>query len=187
MFSSTFTPVISVVLSILLIVFYVKPAFGEVMHLHSEVQGYEDAKKTYVDYEAKVRSLVSVRDSTKLTDRKALEAMIPETFDVTRALLDLESLIKKSGMLFGNVTVNERAAARAQTDEEAGEPVDSGSEFHETSISFAVIGSYAQLKDALQLLESSLVLMEITNLEIGSIGESGLGQFQITVRMYSEK
>lgn len=187
MFNSTFTPVISVILSILLIVFYVKPAFSEVMQLKSEVEGYEVAKTTYADYEAKVQSLVSVRDSTKLTDRKALEAMMPETFDVTRALLDLESIVKKSGMLFGNVTVEEQASARGEVDPETGEEVADTSDFRETNISFAVIGSYTQLKDALQLIESSLVLMEITNLEIGSIGESGLGQFQISVRMYSEK
>ncbi len=180
----TLIPVLSIIIAVLLFIFFVQPQYKEITALQAEIGAYENAATQYGAFNAKLQSLLSTKNSRTLSDNERLDLISAKKIDTTQLLVDIEALAEKQNMLFGNVSTEggeaELATANSAVPEEGGV----GAQLVTADVTFDVIGTYEQFKNFLQDIESSVVLMEVVNITF-SATETSFQQFSVTVRTYA--
>ncbi len=180
----TLVPILSILISGLLFLFFVQPQYEEITAVRDQVSAYKNASERYNEFSQKLDALLSTKSNRTLSENARLDLLSATTIDVPRLVVDLEAMAEKSNLLFGNITT-ESGDSELGSDNEAIPEDERGSEQLITEeISFDVIGTYEQFKTFLQDVESSVVLMEIINIKFGA-SESVFQQFSVTVRTYA--
>lgn len=180
------TPTLSILAALGLFFFFISPRMDAVNALEMQIDTYESTIEHYNTFNQKVQTLLSAKESISATDRERLDRMLPVRADGTRTLVDLETMAKSNGLFFGNVVADKpepillpETAAEFLGAEDQGKLM-----LMRNPISFEVIGTYDQFKRFLAQLESSLELMEITDLSLTSSTDN-FQQFSITLQTYS--
>ena len=161
--------------------------YTEVQAVREETKGYEEAIAKATELNTTLATLISKKNSFSLLETERLEALVPDEIDGVRALVDLEQLATRNGLLFDRVSINlegegqEGGAETEATDSEAITELENG--LLALDVTFSVIGNYTQFKSFLQDIEKSLVLMDVSELAFQtSTGE--LTNYNVTVRLY---
>lgn len=181
----TLTPALSIILAIIIFVFFTKPQYAEVQRMSAEVNEYEQTIEDYDALKSLLDSLVSEKNSVPIADRERLDRMIPTEVATTQTLVDLESLAREAGLLFGNVVTSERTnkpADIARAGEASGMP--RTYQMLTDDVSFELIGTYDQLKAFLVAVESNLAFMDVTELSLVASTQN-FQQYAVTVRTYA--
>ncbi len=184
----TFTPISSILISILLVIFFVQPEYEKVTMLQQEIDAYNKAAAQYDSFTALLEEKLKMKENRSAYESERLNALVPENVDTTQLLVDLEGMVKNQNMLFGNIAVNEgdtQGATQSRDSEGAGE-VESPSqeELRTVDISFGVIGTYEQFKKFLVDLEQSVTLFEV--IEITFVANDDMfQQYALTVRVHA--
>lgn len=178
----TITPVLSIVISILLVLFYVQPRYVEVQAVQKEINEYTTAIEKYTEFKNKLQEKLALIQARSIEENNRLASIAPTNLNKTRLLVNLESMAKSQNMLFGNVTLKEQEGVLDSGSGNTGEPQD---ELVNVDVTFSVIGTYEQFKSLLRMIEQSLLLLEVTEIGFTSVKEGSFLQFQITVRAYS--
>ncbi len=183
----TLTPVLSIAVSVLVYFFFIQPRYEEVLQVKEDITAHEDALAKYLEFNNEVRALLAKRDSVSRSDRERLDLLIPSKIDTTRLLVDLESLARTNGLLFGDVDISGDAANPVITGNAEGS-VDlsaiSLDSLETADISFGVIGTYTQFKQFMDAVTQSLPLFEVTEIQL-EVGEETFQQFKVTIRTYA--
>ncbi len=173
----TLTPFLSIIIAVLLALFFVQPQYEKVLGLQKTINEYKDAKEQYEEFAYNLEKKLKVKADRPLTERERLEVLVSDEMDDTHMLVDLEKIVKGQGMLFGNVSiVNSDSVVTQKEDEEESNELDT------IDITFEVIGTYTQFKDLLQEIERSLFLYEVTSIAFTASEESQFHQYALTVR-----
>jgi hypothetical protein len=182
----TLTPVLSLLIAVLLFFFFTQPAFTEVSALQAEIDEYQDAAESYVEFSKILEEKLNVKQNRAAIESERLDRLVPDAIDDTRLLVDLEAMAESHNMLFGNIAVEGGDAELLSSKEtEGGEFVETGSgELSATDISFDVIGTYEQFKDFLRDIEQSLTVLEVVGITF-SATDGDFQQFSVTVRTYA--
>lgn len=185
----TVTPIVSIVLAILLFMFFVQPQYVVVKGLQKDRDDYRDAVKQYAVFDQKLQDKIKQKNDVSMSDKERLEEFMPSELDSSVLLVKLEHLAKQHNMLFGNIKADDDAGkellGRAKNAD--GETDDSAhtEELVSLDIDFSVIGTYAQFKDFLADIENSLTLFEIIDIKLAEGGETQFQQYSITVRSFA--
>lgn len=178
----TLTPVLSLVVAVVLFVFFVKPTYSETVTIKEDTQMYKDTLDKYNEFSTNLESKMSeVKKYESETSR--LNTLIASTLDETKALIDLKEIAANNGVLFGNIEVAE-IGSEAQQFDENGNPIE-GKKLASQDISFEVLCTYDQLKSFTKDLEDSLNLYEITAMSFDTVEDSVFFQVSFTVRIYA--
>lgn len=174
------TPIFSILIAILLYLFFIAPQWEEVKGVRAEVNTYQEAVERYDQFTARMNGLLELKRNQNPVTLERLNQLVPEEVDAARIITDLEDMARRSNMLFGNITTSE-------SEEDFGsrnETTSAQTELQAVDISFELIGTYDQLQAFLLELESSLTLLEVTGLSFSA--SNGLfEQFALTVRAYA--
>lgn len=177
------SPILSVVVAVVLSVFFIKPTYDETLLIQKDIDSYRDAKIKYEEFTSNLQIKINEKEE-HLGDAEKLSALVPEDIDETQILVDLKFIAKERGLLFGNIKVIEGEVGAPETLDESGNQVEDDVLIAK-DISFGVIGTYSQLKDFLKDLERSQTLFEIIALSFDSSENSLFQQYSITVRTYA--
>lgn len=177
------SPILSVIVAVVLSVFFIKPAYDETLLIKDDVETYKDAKIKYDEFTQDLQQKID--DKKKyLGDEEKLKALVPENIDETQLLVDLKHIASRRGLLFGNVVVEETDSGTPEILDENGNQIEDDTLIAK-DISFEIIGTYQQLKDFLKDLERSQTLFEIILLSFNSSEDSLFLQYSLTVRTYA--
>ena len=181
----TLTPILSIIVAVLVIVFVTKPKYEEIKLVRTETDEYRVATEKYAIYNAKIQELLLVRDSVNLKDKERLDTLAQAELDVTRLLVDIENMAVRANMSVENVEVLDKihgteGASGRQT--EGVEPSSEEVQFAEVTLSLG--GTYLNFKNFLKSVETSLPLMEVTKMTLNQ-REGEEYSFNVTVRTYA--
>jgi len=180
------TPTLSVVTAIIIVMFFTKPLFEEAKETKVTVDAYEETIEQYRNFIDELRDLEEERDAVTVGNKARLNQMLPAEIDIPQLLVNLENIAEENNLLFGNISAAEELtesrsnrvnalATNAPTSIEG---------LVSQSITFEVIGTYAQFKNFLRQIESSLTLMEFTSINLSG-SSSRFQQYSLTVEVYS--
>jgi hypothetical protein len=177
------SPILSVVVAVVLAVFFIKPTYDETLLIQKDIDSYRDAKMKYEEFTSNLQIKINEKEE-HLGDAEKLNALVPEDIDETQILVDLKFIAKERGLLFGNIKVTEGEGDTPETLNESGNQIEDDVLIAK-DISFGIIGTYSQFKDFLKDLERSQTLFEIIALSFDSSENSLFQQYTVTVRTYA--
>ncbi len=178
------TPILSILIAIVLFVFFTKPLFQEVNAINTEVAQYSETINQYEKFKSDLNRLKQAKSTVRTTDRERVDAMIPDEADNTQTLVDLEAMATSQDLLFGNISVEETEFSTEATQTDLSVADSFSRDLVSHTITFEVIGTYSQFKEFLKSIESSLTFMEITGISL-SAATDFFQQYSITVETYS--
>ena len=183
MIARTLSPFLSIIVAIVLFVFFIKPTYYETNALRDDAREYREAASSYIEFTEILKQKIEEKEKFTSCEKK-LNLLIPEEIDSTQLLVDLKSLANRNGLLFGNIVVVEGEALDMEEEDEDS-VIDERARLVPTDISFELIGTYSQFKSFLEDLESSQVLFEVTSLTFDTTEQKMFQQFSFTVRTYA--
>ena len=183
MIARTLSPFLSIIVAIVLFVFFIKPTYYETNALRDDAREYREAASSYIEFTEILKQKIEEKEKFTSGEKK-LNLLIPEEIDSTQLLVDLKSLANRNGLLFGNIVVVEGEALGVEEGDEDS-VIDARARLVPTDISFELIGTYSQSKSFLEDLESSQVLFEVTALTFDTTEQKMFQQFSFTVRTYA--
>ncbi len=179
----TLTPILSLIIAVLLFLFFLKPQYAAVQELQTEVDEYNTASQKYAEFTSAVDAKLRTINEQPVTNTMRLDKIIPDEVDDAELLVSIESMVKDQRMLFGNIMIDTGEASFGKTSKNA-KNTELSSELQRVDFSFSVIGSYDQFKNLLRELESSLTLYDVVKLSM-TTSPGTFQQFDIIVRTYA--
>lgn len=178
----TLTPILSIIIAVLLYIFFTQTQFAEIKALQKETEEYASASAQAGAFKALLQQKLSIKNNQSVYDNERLEKFILGTLDSTRILIDLEKITQNNNLLFGNIEVKGGdTVVLDDTNTNESEVIE---ELDTVDVSFGVIGTYEQFKNFLRDLERSLTLFEVIELKYSVIEDSPFQQFTLSVRSY---
>ena len=177
------SPILSIIVAVVLSVFFIKPTYDETRLIQKDAESYREAKTKYEQFTSNLQTKIKDKEE-HLGDEEKLRALVPDDIDETQLLVDLKSIANSGGLLFGNVSIEEGDSGTPETLDENGNPIGDDILIAK-DFSFDVIATYSQLKDFLKDLERSQTLFEITTLSFIPSEDSLFQQYSFTVRTYA--
>lgn len=180
----TLTPLLSIIVAIVLIVFFAMPQYTEIKGIQTEIEKHKEAIRKYNEFTDELTRKLSIKTSRNVTQNEQLDKVVPESIDDTKILVDLEALAKLHNLLFGNISVLKSDTQLKHTSETAVVGEGQSDELNTVDISFDVLGTYDQFKQFILDLEKSSTLFEVTKISFDA-SDSPYQQISLTVRVYS--
>ncbi|MFT7507164.1 MAG: hypothetical protein ACI92I_000304 [Acidimicrobiales bacterium] len=187
------------IISIVIVVIYIKPTFLELEGIQKEKEKYTEYANSAKELNDDVGALVEDEKAIKLSNKEALNLYLPKKIDVVSIMSTLLEIANKS-----DVTVKELTSEGSDSDDSPGEYVFEGEvpdpdALEHRDFSINISGTYEQFKVFLETLEKNQYPLEITDLVFGETssesGSSNQGssvdglepdtKYKITLRAYS--
>jgi hypothetical protein len=184
MISHVLRPVLSILIAVMIFMFFTKPTFSDVSTVKTEMKEYTFAIDKFNVFVNKLEEKLSVKTNRSASDNERLDRLVPTDIDDTKILVDIESLAEKNMMLFGNTSIKNNNASLSRQTPEQSKNVPASQELSSIDIGFGVIGTYEQFYTFMLDLESNLTLFEVIALTY-TASEFPYQEFNITVRVYA--
>ncbi|MCA9363669.1 hypothetical protein KC727_00395 [Candidatus Kaiserbacteria bacterium] len=179
----TLTPIFSIIIALAVFFTFTRPTIDTIRAFQNEASDYQEAADKATEYNQLLQSYITTKNSFGARELERLESLVPYSVDEVRLLVDLEDIVRRHGMVIGDVSV------------EAGVPVDLErskdsakltfeNDFDYSDISLDLIGTYEQFKQVLADIEQSLVLIEVVDLSF-QVTEINLQNYNLTLRAYA--
>ncbi len=181
----TITPIFSIIIAIVVFMFFTKPMFAEIKVLQAKTSQYAEAANKAQELNAALAEKLTAKRSNSSENLERLNALVPESIDEVTVLADLNQLARTHNMLFGNINVEDGDLTEIDVDpKKAISQKINYQDITTASINFSLIGTYEQFKAFLADVERSLVMMEVTKIDFMA-GEGALQQFEVTVNLFA--
>ena len=175
--------ILLIVLSIALVIFYIRPEYGNMNNLRAEKAQFDDAL-------SKAKQLKSVRDSLLTTynqisdtDLAKLKRLVPETFDPVALTADVSATAANYGMSVKQAKVEQQADSASRSDVVT---ADTNNPYTTNTMSFLTSGQYPSFIALLKDIESNIDLVDVKKLTISqSRVSTGQLDFEVFVDTYS--
>lgn len=155
-----FTQIAMVILSIAIIITYIKPAFDEIGSVQENIGIYKTERGKVEMVNSKLLSLVNQLESVSNEDERRLNTYLPDSVDRIAVQRDLKLITNEAGLIYRDV-VSEEAGKKSKQ-----QTVDEENLPEPYLFSLSVEGRYEQIKDLFQLLEQNNYPLEIHSLDI---------------------
>lgn len=145
--------------------FYTKPTYDEIQSLQAKDAQYEAALTKAAELQTIKQSLLSKYNAIDPNNLDRLQKLLPDHVDNVRLILDLDNLATRYGLALENVDVSSAEASNAvQTPTSV---IGGGNKKYESlTLKFRTRGTYATFEQFLDALETSLRIVDLTNLTI---------------------
>lgn len=172
-----FTQIIMVVISVAIIITYIKPGLSEATSTQDDIVVYQKGTESVSEVNDQLATLVSRLEGVSVEDQRRLLTYMPDKIDHISVLRDLLLISIESGATYKNSSYSEGGKTRDANSPAVNMPA-------KNVFSLQVDGTYDQLKKLLGLMEKNDYPLEITDLNISSI-EGGLMSADISLNIYS--
>lgn len=175
-----FTQIAIVIISIGIIVTYVRPEFAAIGATQDEIAVYQTERERISQVNSQLSALLSKMNEVSQEDQRRLNAYIPQYIDEIAVPRDLQFIAQEAGVIFGSASyegVQDYVSSELTDEELVYFP-------HAHSFSMEFQTSYEQLKEILQLLEANEYPLEVHELTVTSV-EGGFLQVQVGIITYS--
>lgn len=156
------------VLSLAIIVTYIKPTLEDVGAIQEDVYEYNEIVEKASELNRQLNSLVQMEASFRGSDIQALETFLPASVDSLQVMADISNIADLNNITLVTLT---DAGSSAEDDENAGlvfvdgEAVESNNQTTTTDFELEVTGEYEDFKEFLANLSNNRYLLEISSLE----------------------
>ena len=172
------------ILSVGIIVSYVKPAFDLIAKNQNQIGVYKEEFVKVAEVNAKLAQLSSDVSAIDAVDQRRLLTYMPDIVDTIVVPRTLEAIAEESGVTLKNVTSESESENKNSSSADTTSTVDPTIQPQAAIFAMAFEGSYDQLKKLLQLLEQNEYPLEITSLKITKL-EGGFLSVDMTITTYS--
>lgn len=185
--SKAITQLALVIVSIVIIVTYIRPTFDDMERIRNEAETYQTALDNANSYNMKLRELYDQTNSFSVTERRVLNRFMPKEIDAIAVMRDIETIaqnhsipltaLSSSDAVLGTVNTQQQTAAQGQVIEKQ-LPVTV------QKFQLNVSATYDQFKTFLHDLERNAYLLEVANLSVEP-SDDDLYSFGLTLEAYS--
>ncbi len=179
-----------VVVSVAIILTYVEPAFSEIGEVQDSIAVYAQEREKVSLVNGQLTALLETQKSVSLVDQNKLLTYMPDAdnIDTIAVPRDLALIALQAGVLyrsaaFEGVADANTAVAVAGVVSAAGTPTRLPQQFR---FSFAVEGTYNQLKNLFRLIEQNHYPLEVTDLSVQKI-DGGFLSVQMQLTTYAHQ
>jgi len=153
MFKNALT-IILVIISVLLLAFYVRPAYDNINKLRSDQDEYNVALENARSLQSIRESLLAKRNSFTPTDLNRLNKMLPDNVDNVKLILELQTMAQKHNL--------ELKTATTEEDEEEEDLLDTQTkDYGIITLDFELFGQYSNFVAFLDEVAQTLRLTDI--------------------------
>jgi hypothetical protein len=181
--------IVLVIVSIVIIVAYVKPTFEEMKTTQVETAVYQEALDNALVYSDELQKLSAEVKKFSASELRTLKRYIPDEIDAVSVMRDIEAIVRRNQMVtelleasdFGLREAGSMQSAQGQTDPDQ-EKISAGLSFGQFTL--VTSGSYEQFKFLLQDFEKNAYPLEITSISFTPSVDS-LYTFSVVLETYS--
>jgi len=155
-----------IVVSIVIVAVYIRPAFAEINSLQDQLFSYSTVIENASEYNRRLAELINVANSLSPEDRNRLAKIVPDSIDTAQLLRDIEGMVDATG-----ASIEELSADELMTIESPNEDVSIGisdSPLSYQDITLSITGEYEALKQFLATLEANDHLFEMTEFSLAT-------------------
>ena len=182
------TQIILVVVSVVIITTYIKPAFEDMGNIRTEANEYQTALENANSYNNALQELYARANSFTISERRALDRYLPKKIDTVAVMRDVETIVRNNGMSLVALASTEIIESNKQEEKEKfvqGRPVErSVLPVNTQRFSLSVSGTYGNFKSLLQDFERNAYPLSIAEMSILSKEEDRY-DFSLTLETYS--
>jgi len=178
------TPVILIALSIGLFVYYIRPQYEQIGALQERQEEYKDALNA-ADELFKLRDeLVNKYNSFSTADLRRLQKFLPKQIDDVRLLLDIDQIAEGYDITLEEIEISDVGEKNKNTKGAVRQGDEDDIDLNTLGLSFTFDATYDEFVDFFKDLESSLRIVDITELSFRSV-ESGENEKYSNVYTFS--
>lgn len=179
---------ILIVISVALVMSFVKPKLEEVEVKQAEISNYTEAISRASEYNQAVNEKINRVNNFPRADQIALDRFIPDAIDAVVVSRDLENIVKKNQMLLVDMEVGEVSPVLVTTSGGPNNEFASLAEEAQRSLfkqNFHVdaIGTYENMKKMLGDLERNSYPLRLVNMSFTDSPDSVLSSFSFDLEV----
>jgi hypothetical protein len=177
---------------------FVQPTLIKIKGVQDDIFQYKDAIDKASQFNARLRELVTIRDSFSQDDMRRLERFIPTNIDTLATMKDIEGIFTRTGANVISLSAKDLVAPSANRsfdDGNLGAVTDGALDLPYQDFIVSFQGDYWKLRDILAALEANDQLLEVVNLSFDLAQEQKIdteqeapqpsGTYSMTIRTYS--
>lgn len=164
-------PIILVVISVLVFVFFTNPLYGDVKVLRERSSSYESALGNAKNLQAVRDDLLTKYNGFSQENISRLQKLIPDNVDNIRLILEIQGIASNYGMQIKNVKYDAKAAAGVTSNvpQNAAASREQSVGYGTFDMEFSTEGSYTNFVNFVRDIEQSLRIVDITSVTFSSI------------------
>lgn len=184
-------PIAAIIIALLVLFFFVRPMYADLNAVQEDVSEYHEVLSDAEEFNQRLNNLYTTQNSFSALERERLDLLVPEKIDEIRALVDLEALANREGLLFRDIdaALEEGEESRASSERRnVNVPVakdDFDGRLESRDVTFTVSGTYRQFRAFIRQIEQSLILMEVVKIDFKSSAETTQWDYNVTVRIFA--
>ncbi|MCA9361360.1 hypothetical protein KC845_02260 [Candidatus Kaiserbacteria bacterium] len=167
------TQVALIIISVVIIVSYIRPTFANIRVVQDEIYEYADATEKANQFNTRLQQLLLRESEFSNADIKALETFLPSKIEPFAVMDDVQILVEKNGGKVVDMTAGEVILPNPDVDfdDYYDEQAVTANKFVSQTFELSMISDYQGFIGFLRDLESTSYILEITNLSFGSDAE----------------
>jgi Tfp pilus assembly protein PilO len=148
---------------------YTKPSYDTLQTLSAQNAQYDAALSKATQLQTVKQSLLSRYNSFDPGSLDRLQTMLPDQVDNIRLILDLDNIASRYGMALQNVDISTPDTSNQTV---VGAISTASQSYDSLTLQFTTHGTYAQFKQFLSDLQSSLRIVDLVSLSIAQEGSA---------------
>lgn len=187
------TQIVLLILSVAVIVMYIKPELTAIKAKQDDTFAYKDASAKIGDLNSQLNALVSKSNSFSSSNISALETYLPSAVDSVVVMSDITAMVENSGSKLISLTATD--VVQVSDTRALADPSQKVDPVVPADFALTMEGTYDQLKQALRSFEQNNYPLEIVSLDFSEfVPESAdtvvapdmlEGSFELVLRTYS--
>ncbi len=172
-------PILALVLSVGIFYVYIYPLWnGKISATKSTLSEDAHALSAANQYASQENLLTSQRDAISTTSLARLNEFLPDSVNQVGLILDLNGLVKQSGLTFTGISATQNATSSALNATDA-----QSSEVGSVDITVSATGTYNDFMNFLHSVENSEQLLDVQDLTVTG-SETGVYTYSIRIQTY---
>ncbi len=188
-------PSILIILSVIAFIVFIDPTYKDIKDLKNEAAAYNQALDNAKSLQETRDQLSQKYNSFNPEDISKIEKLLPDSVDNIRLIIEIEKIAAQYGMILKQVKYDtfesDATNPGAPGTETRGEALLASRDYGEFELQFSTEGEYSRFLSFLADLESSLRIVDITNVTFSSESgvtttglASGSYKYDFTVKTY---
>lgn len=181
----TTVQILLIIVSIVVIMTYIRPTFATMQETQNETKEYKGALDNAARFNAELERLVNTANSFSTTERRAIDRYLPPEVDMIGVMRDIETIIGNNRMQLSALQ-SEEAQANRNFRSAQGQTTDDSPKLNTETFLIQVTGTYDQFKSLLQDFERNAYPLEATVINFTTTENSNeLYLFNMTLETYA--
>lgn len=185
--SKAITQLVLVIVSIVIIITYIRPTYDDMERIRNEAETYQTALDNAKSYNMKLSELYDQKNSFSVTERRVLNRFLPKEIDAIAVMRDIETIAQNHSIPLTALSSSDAVLGTVNTQQQTpgqGQVIEQQLPVTVQKFQLNVSATYEQFKAFLHDLERNAYLLEVANLVVEP-SDDDLYSFGLTLEAYS--